>query len=218
MTKYDFEEQRQFLSIATAYIRRELYDEAALLAEKRLARDNGDAGAAFIRAICLIGMGHVKEADDILQSIGHMLSQWFELYHLLGETYRKSELTSEAARANHTANVLKSVLDGHGKVSGKPEDQTVSESEQGNVSELGEISSDFHTLTLADLYVKQGHLAMARSVLKSITAREPDNVGARERLGYVETVLSGKIRHANNAVINELNRWMKNLENRKHQP
>ncbi len=214
MDNYDFEERRQFLSVAEAYIRKELYGDAELLAEKRCARDCGDVDATFIRAICLIGRGRVREANDVLRSIDDMISQWSGLYHLLGEIYRKRELTSEAARADHKAHILKSAVDDRGEVPGEREDSSAYESERGKVSELVEISSDFHTLTLADFYVKQDHLAMARAVLKGITAREPDNVRARERLGYVETVLSGKKKRSNTAVMTELHRWLRNLESR----
>lgn len=212
MNNYDVEERSQFLSVAGACIRKELYREAELLAEKRLERNAGDMSAVFIRAVCLIGRGQVREAHDVIRSIDTMVSQWSGLYHLLGETYHKRNLTSQATQAYHTARFLKSALADRGETPGEPDDYLPYESEQGSTGELGEISSDFHTLTLADLYVKQGHLEMARAVLKSITVREPDNVGARERLGYVETVLSGKKKRSNITVITELNRWLRNLE------
>ena len=214
MSNHDFEERSQFLSVAGACIRKELYREAELLAEKRLARDSGDMSAVFIQAICLIGRGRVSEADKVLGSVENMVSQWSRLYHLLGETYRKRNLTPEAARACRKALILKSVVADPGRMPIERKDYSAYESEQESAGELGKISSDFHTLTLADLYVKQGHLETARAVLKSITVREPDNVGARERLGYVETVLSGKKKRSDTAIITELRRWMKNLDSR----
>ncbi|MBN2686902.1 MAG: hypothetical protein JXR85_01885 [Deltaproteobacteria bacterium] len=211
MSSDDVNDRDTFLSAAEAYIKGGLYGHAKLLAEKRILVNDGDMDAAFIRAICLVGMGQAEEARDILRFVDEMIYRWSGLYALLGETCRTMKLMSEAGRAYHSAGALKAAVHAREEMMADREDEP-HESDQEGLSDLGELSQDFHTVTLADLYIKQGHFEMARAVLKSVTARDPDNAGVHERLGYVETMLIGEKKGSHRAVVVELQRWLRHLE------
>ena len=47
--------------------------------------------------------------------------------------------------------------------------------------------ADEATVTIGELYLKQGHLPEAASTFREVLEREPENLGARERLEEIET-------------------------------
>jgi hypothetical protein len=82
------------------------------------------------------------------------------------------------------------------------------------------VSPDLYTITLAELYIKQGHLEMAREVSKEILRSDPGDIRAVEMLKDVETTLKGRNSRALSEgkrilVIDELNRWLENLKGMK---
>jgi hypothetical protein len=74
------------------------------------------------------------------------------------------------------------------------------------------IPPDFQTVTLAELYIRQGHLRPAEEVLEKIVGQEPQNEKAAGLLREVRGRILGKAseeRHA--GVITELSRWLDNI-------
>ena len=68
-------------------------------------------------------------------------------------------------------------------------------------------ATDFDTITLADLYFQQGYYEMAHDVLNRILTKDPQNMEVRKKLERMEALTDNKWL----PVINELNRWLKNL-------
>lgn len=88
---------------------------------------------------------------------------------------------------------------------------------KGHVDKIvDDVSEDFKTMTMANLYIRQGHLDMARKVLKEMMQSDPGNIRAGERLREVESLLEGKIPASkeahSKAILEELERWLRNLE------
>ena len=82
---------------------------------------------------------------------------------------------------------------------------------------IGYIAPDFHTMTLAELYIRQGHLEIAADILEKILKRDAGNQKAAEKLHDVRAMLSdrtgnGYSRGRHSEVIKELTRWLKNIE------
>lgn len=211
MSSDDVSDRDTFFAAADSYIKRGFYDRAKLLAEKRRAAHPGDREALLIEAICLVGMGRPEEAGIVISSVDDMIRRWSDLYTLLGDTCRAMKRMPEARRAYHAASALAAAV--------PPREETETdregaphESDREGVRDLGELSEVFHTVTLADLYIRQGHLETARAVLKTVADRDPDNAEARERLQYVETMLIGDTTGDRGAVVAELERWLRNLE------
>ena len=67
---------------------------------------------------------------------------------------------------------------------------------------------DFDTVTLADLYLQQGHRDMAQDILNRILAKDPEHAEARERLRQMAATAGTR----RGPVITELNNWLKNLQ------
>jgi hypothetical protein len=52
------------------------------------------------------------------------------------------------------------------------------------------IYSEFHTVTLADLYMAQGHFERARAVLDDILSRDPKNEEAVKKLAEISKIMT----------------------------
>jgi len=78
----------------------------------------------------------------------------------------------------------------------------------------GDIPADFETLTVAELYLKQGYLEQAAKVLAALSFRDPGNEKVRRLLQEVSTRLEEKEEEPlqpEEAIIAELNRWLHRL-------
>jgi tetratricopeptide (TPR) repeat protein len=90
-------------------------------------------------------------------------------------------------------------------------------------SNIEDVPSDFYTTTLAELYMKQGHVDMASEVLGGILKKDPQNALVANRLKEVRALLNSGIQEEqslsashNEGVIQELTRWLKNIDRVKH--
>jgi predicted site-specific integrase-resolvase len=76
---------------------------------------------------------------------------------------------------------------------------------------------ELFTVTLAELYIKQGHLHVAAEILKEIICREPQNSQALAKLDSLKALLypkssaSKKFVESNN-LIETLTSWLKNID------
>ena len=86
---------------------------------------------------------------------------------------------------------------------------------QGDLPTGGEASEapeDFLTVTLAELYIRQGHLRQAESVLEKIVRREPQNDRAAGLLRDVRGRLQPATASPGDAAVAaELSRWLDNV-------
>ncbi|WP_081425065.1 tetratricopeptide repeat protein [Syntrophotalea carbinolica] len=57
-------------------------------------------------------------------------------------------------------------------------------------SDTSEHTAPFATATVADLYVRQGHLEQARDIYRQLLQAQPDDVSLEQRLTHVETLLA----------------------------
>ena len=235
-------ERKEFLSRVNEYLKDGLFTEAGVLAEERLSRYPRDVDAHIITATCLIGMGKLTEAWEVLSGVDIMIREWSPVYELLGYIYSKKELPQEAVKAyekflclnpdsavrRNSANTINSLkydseeyeaarkrfIPAEKATETVPEDGGRADLAVGEAKEAGgeedtatNFASDFDTITLADLYFQQGHYEMARKVLNRILAKDPRNVEAQRRLERVDSSSDNRWLE----VIDELNRWLKNL-------
>ena len=75
------------------------------------------------------------------------------------------------------------------------------------------ISSEFYTVTLAELYIRQGHLDSARNVLETILKENPVHETALFKLREVEDLLrKNREKMQRDAMIRELSDWLTNAQ------
>ncbi|MBE9546454.1 MAG: tetratricopeptide repeat protein, partial [Proteobacteria bacterium] len=185
----NLEGREEFLSRAEAYLEQGLCDEATALARERLERFPGDVDARVIIGSSLARAGKMEEALEILKGVEDDILNWSRAFEYLGDIYRDKGLTEKATEDYQkfiSLNVASPVAE---DVSAKLDSlitDTVPDEEGG----IEDVSPAFHTITLAELYMKQGHSEMAREVLNEILKADAGNIKAVEMLKDIDAILS----------------------------
>jgi len=201
------EDRERFLSDTAAGMEEGRYGDVMALADARLQSFPGDMDAHLVRASCRALMGRPSEAEETCEQWHAIVLDQSRVYEVLGDAYRRQGMTEEAIRSYTRFVELNP---------GSGEAQRVSEKiallEDALVPQEGHaLADDFHTMTLARLYVKQGHYRMAADVMERVLARDPDNPEAREYAGRVRRL----IEEGWKPVVDELERWLSELHRRK---
>ncbi len=225
----NLEDRKEFLSRAEAYLEQGLFDRGAALAQERLARFPGDIDAKIIVGFSLVKMGKMEEAIEVLEGVESDILNLSRVFEYLGDIYREKDLAENAIMAYRRFISLNPDSPDSKDVSAKLDflidsfqQDTISDEEDGE--DLGDgfehVSAEFRTITLAKLYMKQGHLGMAREVLDEILKADTGNVKAAEMLINIDAMLDGGKSEAfseekRDLVIGELNKWLENLNKTK---
>lgn len=221
MRNNDFEKGRlNFLSEAEMLLEQNKLQEAFNLAEERLRSLPGDADAYVIAGHALIAMDRPDEARDILWEVGENISELSLVYERMGDIYRKKGFHKDAAVCYERFISLHPSAEKARKVIGKialleQEDQPVTE--VGFVYDENIPEPELFTVTLAELYIQQGHLQIAARILEEILTKDPQNILAAEKLEKIKALSVSQSSSAtysvkNDALIKTLSTWLKNIE------
>ncbi len=206
--------RNEFLLQAESYLERGQWRDAMALARERIGLHPGDADARLIFGIALRNTGREKEALVVLEELQEDLRRWARALEYLGDLYRgKGEI--EKARTCYQA------------YAGLGTDPAAAERLLGKMESLDEpgresrgdapadLSGDFKTLTVAELYLRQGHIEQAAVLLEEIVRTQPQSERARELLQQARTRLErerpGRPARPPGAVAQELDRWLRNV-------
>lgn len=204
------EEREAFLSEASAEMDEGRYDDAIVRADARLRNMPGDMDAFLVRASCLARMGRPTEAAELVEEWDTLLREQSLIYETLGDAYRRTGMTEDAVRSYERFMELNVGTGEARRVSEKIGALRDDAREGEGADEPGAVSDDFQTMTLARLYVKQGHFRMAEGVIETILERDPDNHEAREYAGHIRRLID----EGWGPVVVELNRWLSELRAR----
>lgn len=215
------ENRLKFLSEAEIFLQESKLPEALSLAEARLKIFPLDVDARVVAVNVLIGMGRIEETRNILHEIEEIILGLSLIYIRMGDIYGKKGFYRDAAVCyekfiflNPNSDKAKEVIE---KIS-------LLEQEEPLLREIDETADhetipkpDFHTVTLADLYIKQGHFKMAVEVLEKILEYEPDNDLVRTKLDTVKTAIALKSSARGDVVrpdhlAETLTRWLENID------
>jgi tetratricopeptide (TPR) repeat protein len=213
------QERKDFLSqIETFFDRNEL--QAVLdLAEARLRRNPGDLDARIGICRVRIQQGRIDEAREMLQEMEEILAGFSRIYVSMGDIYMKNgmEDSAEAFYRKHMAlnpeaPRVRDILDAANGVE-EPQGTDAEEEVEREPEEDAGIPSDFQTVTLAELYVRQGHFRQAEEILEKIVGHDPSQERAAQRLSEVREMIrrEAAIKQAE-PVIAELSRWLGNID------
>ena len=210
----DLHERKSFLTQVELYLERNELPAVLDLAEERLKRIPGDLDARM--AICRIWIerGRIDEAREMLGEMEEILACLFRLYVRLGDACLKKGMREEAERYYRKFIVLNPDAPPAGEILEKLKDIEEQRSAAAieEEEETAQVPSAFQTVTLAELYVRQGHLPLAAEVLEAILAKEPQQEKAAGMLREVRELIrreDAARRHA--PVIAELSRWLENI-------
>ena len=206
----DLQERKSFLTQAEAYIDRNELPVVLDLAEERLKRTPGDLDARM--TICRVWLlqGRIDEARDMLNEMEDILASLSRIYACMGDICMKKGMQESAETfyrkfmfLNPGVPLSKDVTE---RLSG------IEELHATDAEDDAEIPTDFQTVTLAELYIRQGHLRPAGEVLEKIIGQDPQNEKAAVLLQEVrERLLKGASAQQYAGVVAELSRWLDNI-------
>lgn len=212
-------EKEAFLAQAEVCLDQGLYQMAQDLAGDRLQRFPGDTEAMVVACHAWTKMGRLDKVMEMLRQVDAMLFELSRIYARMGDICQRSGLSREAATFYRKFLVLNPDA---------PANREISEKLAGLISAAGDdvllaedagaeqAVSGFGTVTMAELYLKQGHLDMAEHVLQEILANDPGNAPARSVLETVVSLIRDReekmrIMKQRAVVMDELTRWLNNL-------
>ena len=208
-------ERTDFLSEAEDLLQRNDLSGVLAVAAKRLGEFPADPDALAVYCEALIGLGRVDEMRSLLSEVTETISGLNAVYERVGDACRERGFNQDAAACYDKFISLRPDAQRAGEVIGKmalldPEDHPVLPGEAIPEEEM-------LTVTLARLYVSQGHLKDAAHILEEIIRKEPDNDEARSMLVELEKShdlsSSGNAQSANtDRLMETLNVWLKNIE------
>jgi tetratricopeptide (TPR) repeat protein len=207
------QERKFFLTQVESYLDRNELPVVLDLAGARLKQTPGDPDARIAICRAWLLQGRLDEAGEMLNEMEDILASLSRIYAGMGDLcvkkgmrdaaqnyYGKSKALNPGAPLARDRSDLKAVEELH--------ETDEEEEREGNAG----MPPDFQTVTLAELYIRQGHLRPAEEVLEKIVAQEPQNGKAAGLLQEVRDRILREAsvqRHA--GVVAELSRWLDNI-------
>ena len=213
------EDRRDFRSRAENLLKQNLLQEALILAQEQCLINPLDVEALVIVGKILIRKGEFAQARDLLTQVDQIISGLSFVYARMADIYREKGLKSDAALCYRKFINLNPISEQAAEIAEKLsflEKQEYEESDIDDSSIANIPKPDFFTITLAELYFKQGHLQMAKVVLGEILKREPGNINAAVRLASLKAAMS-KVGTASveddsyDNLVNTLSCWLENI-------
>jgi tetratricopeptide (TPR) repeat protein len=170
-------------------------------------------------------MGNLEKVSEVLDDLEAKVLELSRIYHHVGDLCLNAGLTMEAIKfyrkfifLNPSVSSAKEVCEKVNALAAHIDDSPAG-MDANAYNHTDRVASDFCTTTLAELYIRQGHLDMALNVLGEILKREPENRLVADRLNDVMAIQRDGIREKrfshiieqDEAVIKELARWLENV-------
>jgi tetratricopeptide (TPR) repeat protein len=208
-----------FLSEAKILLQQNKHLEALVLAQNRLRQLPCDVDAYVVAAHAFIAMKNTEESENILKTIEDLITDLSSFYIRVGDIYREKGFFHNAANCykkyislHPSSEKTKEVVDKI--VLLEQEAPLLADMEE--TGDTGKSEPEFYTITLADLYIRQGHFAMAAEILEKIIKNEPDNEIAKSKLDTVNTAMALQASAKADAakadfLIETMTQWLKNI-------
>lgn len=216
MDDRDSASRKSFLIQMEPYFERNEVQTALELAQIRLGKNPEDLYARIVICRAWFVQGRIGEAREMLAEIEKIFIGFARLYECIGDLYKKKGLEREANTFYLKSSALapKSFLADMDKTPDTFEEGAGIEKYDNQAEERDneKISPSFETVTLAELYMQQGHYQMAEEMLVKIIKRDVTNDRAAELLKDVRDGLSRGNNHLmNEETIKELLKWLDNM-------
>ncbi len=222
MSSIDPEGSRRFLSRVETLLEVRMFDLAQEIAAERLEQLPDDVDARIAMCRVWTRMGKLEQVEEIMQDVERRIRDWSRLHAAMGDICRESGLKKEAVRfyrrflaLNPQGAPYATVVEKLDRLMDAGADALQPDEDQAQYEHISAIAPDFHTMTLAALYLRQNQPDMARDVLNEILRREPDHQEAAARLREIDNLQtapqSDPDRHIRERVLRELSRWLDNI-------
>lgn len=211
-------DRKNFLNEAEKLLEQNKFPDALNLAQERLRFFPADADAYVVAGSALIGMGRIDEARNILRTVVNIISELSFVYDRIGDVYQKNGFHQDAAFCYEK---FLSLHPGAEDARMVIEKMTLLDQEDHPVNEIDIIDEnipepELFTVTLADLYIRQGHFPEACKILEEIINKEPQNVQAAKKLDMLKKALDSSSHvgeeFESDKLIKTLSSWLKNVD------
>lgn len=210
-------DRKNFFREAEILLEQNKFSSVLDLIKKHLLLMPGDADAYVITASALIGMGRIDEARDILKDVDKIISEFSFAFERIGDIYRKKGFHQDAALCYEKFLSLHPCAEDARVVIEK---MTLLDQEDHPVNEIDVMDEnipepELFTVTLADLYIRQGYLPEARRILEKIIRKEPQNIQAVAKLDMLKKALNSSStvgeKIDSDRLIKVLTSWLQNI-------
>ncbi len=188
MNETQLPERKAFLEEVQALLGKSDYLTVLSLAESRLKRTPGDLDARIAICSVWIEQERFEEAGEMLREMEEILASLSQIYSSMGDIYLKKGMP-ESAHAfyrtylslNLDTPVAREITERIRSVS----QQATNNGAIADKEEAAQVPDGLQTVTLAELYARQGHLQMAEEILEAILNKGPHHPQAAEMLREV---------------------------------
>jgi len=221
MFTLDFAENGiDFKSQVGNLLKQNLLSEALTMAKEQSRRDPLDVEAHVLVGKILIRLGEFENARELVTQLDQTISELSFIYARMADIYNEKGLKSDAAICYRKFISLNPISQQAAEIAEKltffeKEESEVSGTDDSDIENIPK--PEFITMTLANLYIKQGHLQMAKDVLAAIIKREPGNIDAAAKLDSVKVAMSkektGRTEHDDpDKLVDTLSGWLANID------
>jgi thioredoxin-like negative regulator of GroEL len=182
-------ERKAFLEEVEALLGKSDYLTVLSLAESRLKRTPGDMDARISICRVWIEQERLEEAGEILREMEEILASLAQIYACMGDLYLKKGMP-ESAHAFYRTYVSLNLdtpmaREINERLKGVSQQQATDDGVVAEKEEAAQVPDGLQTVTLAELYARQGHLQMAEEILAAILNNGPHHPKAAEMLQEV---------------------------------
>lgn len=209
-------EKEIFIAQADSFLDQGLQKEAQDYALNWLERFPDDAEARVILCQAWTRMGKLDKVKQLLQEVDEAIYGMSVIYAKMGDICQRSGLSQEAITfyrkfldLNPNSPITTEVAEKLHSLAPAGEVVTYREEETPQHS-----PSIMRTVTIAELYIKQGHTDLAAEILEEIIKKDNTNQRA---LAMLSEIRGGSAAQPEkdalpDAVLKELNRWLSNID------
>ncbi len=214
-----------FLSESQTLLDQGAYESALQAAKQWLDQNPGDIDALIIQCHACMRLGKLEEATSLVEDVEMVVLGLSRVFACMGDICFKGGLNQEAIKFYRRFMALNPDSNLSRDVCGK---LRILEEEQGGLIQEFRavkapeppIAASLQTLTMVDLYIRQGHLDAAEALLKQMLIKAPDDSVIQEKLRDVLASKSALEKKAiqiqqREKVIQRLNRWLNSLQRRR---
>ena len=184
------------------------------LAQKRNTLIPGDVDAGIVMIQGLIGLGLRNEAIKLMGEIKSNLQRWSSMVDMLDRPNQHAPVLDKTEglldlKQNNDVSPEQDMQ--HDELA---ESNDAVESENNVQADQSDsiILKDFYTPTMAELFMHQGHIDMARDIYSALVAENPEDAVLKKRLNDLEAMITGALPKEDFEkqweVIDELERWV----------
>lgn len=219
----------EFMAAGEQYFAQGNYDEAIAISREYLAQRPDALSPRLFLGRCYLEKEMNGEAKAELERVVQAIEECLSVYKILSQVYLKEKDVDKALEALRKALFFSSLEEpsskritplemgllqrGSPSAFVTPPIQAAEAQRQESSAETAPRKTPIQTDTLAEIYIKQGHLQRALSIYQEILAREPENSSWREKVETLKRKLEGEgMKEGKEKVLRRLQSWLGAVE------